>query len=119
MRPRVHVNVAISADGKLSTRERRQVKISGAADFARVDRLKSESDAIMVGIGTILADDPSLTIKSPELQNRRKEQALPEHPTRIVVDSSLRIPQDASILHKGEGLRIIACSEMADTGRRK
>ncbi|NTV01126.1 MAG: 2,5-diamino-6-(ribosylamino)-4(3H)-pyrimidinone 5'-phosphate reductase, partial [Methanoregulaceae archaeon] len=74
MRPRVHVNVAVSADGKLSTRERRQVKISGAADFARVDRLKCESEAIMVGNGTILADNPSLTIKSPELKNRRKEQ---------------------------------------------
>lgn len=119
MRPRVHVNVAMSADGKLSTRERRQVKISGAADFARVDRLKSESDAIMVGIGTVLADDPSLTIKSPELRKKRKEQGLPEHPVRIVVDSSLRIPHDASILHKGEGLRIIACSEKADILRRK
>jgi 2,5-diamino-6-(ribosylamino)-4(3H)-pyrimidinone 5'-phosphate reductase len=119
MRPRVHVNVAMSADGKLSTRERRQVKISGAADFARVDRLKSESDAIMVGIGTVLADDPSLTIKSPELRRRRKEQGFPENPVRVVVDSSLRIPHDASILHKSEGLRIIACSEKADVIRRK
>jgi 2,5-diamino-6-(ribosylamino)-4(3H)-pyrimidinone 5'-phosphate reductase len=119
MRPRVHVNVAMSADGKLSTRERRQVKISGDADFARVDRLKSESDAIMVGIGTVLADDPSLTIKSPELRAMRTKQGLPEHPIRIVADSDLRTPPGASILHKGEGLRIIACSEKADTGRRK
>lgn len=119
MRPRVHVNVAMSADGKLSTRERRQVKISGAADFARVDRLKSESDAVMVGIGTVLTDNPSLTIKSPELRAMRREQGLPEHPVRIVVDSGLRTPPDASILHKGEGLRIIACSERADSGRRK
>ena len=52
------------ADGKLSTRDRRQVKISGAEDFARVDHLKSRCDAVMVGIGTVLADDPSLTIKS-------------------------------------------------------
>jgi 2,5-diamino-6-(ribosylamino)-4(3H)-pyrimidinone 5'-phosphate reductase len=119
MRPRVHVNVAMSADGKLSTRERRQVKISGPADFARVDRLKSVSDAVMVGIGTILADDPSLTIKSPELRAARRKQGLPEHPVRIVVDSGLRTPPDASILHKGEGTRIIACSEKADPGRRK
>jgi 2,5-diamino-6-(ribosylamino)-4(3H)-pyrimidinone 5'-phosphate reductase len=108
----------MSADGKLSTRERRQVKISGAADFARVDRLKSESDAVMVGIGTVLADDPSLTIKSPDLRAARRERGLPEHPVRIVVDSGLRTPPDAAILHKGEGLRIIACSERADPGRR-
>jgi 2,5-diamino-6-(ribosylamino)-4(3H)-pyrimidinone 5'-phosphate reductase len=119
MRPRVHVNVAMSADGKLSTRERRQVKISGPADFARVDRLKAESDAVMVGIGTVLADDPSLTVKSPELMAMRKQRGLSEHPVRIVVDGSLRTPPEASILRKGEGLRIIACSEQADRGRRK
>ena len=54
MRPYVIVNVAVSADGKLSTRERRQVKISGADDFDRVDELKAGCDAIMVGIGTVL-----------------------------------------------------------------
>jgi 2,5-diamino-6-(ribosylamino)-4(3H)-pyrimidinone 5'-phosphate reductase len=113
MRPRVHINVAMSADGKLSTRERRQVKISGPADFARVDRIKAESDAVMVGIGTILADDPSLTVKSPELRALRRERGLFEHPIRIVVDSRLRTPRQASILHKGEGLRIIACSDEA------
>ncbi|MEI7648565.1 MAG: dihydrofolate reductase family protein, partial [Methanomicrobiales archaeon] len=66
MRPYVVVNVAMSADGKISTRERRQVKISGAQDFSRVDKLKAGSDAVMVGIGTVLADDPSLTVKSEE-----------------------------------------------------
>jgi 2,5-diamino-6-(ribosylamino)-4(3H)-pyrimidinone 5'-phosphate reductase len=119
MRPRVHVNVAMSADGKLSTRERRQVKISGSADFARVDRMKAESDAVMVGIGTVLSDDPSLTVKSPELRTLRRERGLPEHPARIVVDSRLRIPPEASILNKGEGLRIIACSEKADSRRKE
>ncbi|MCG7855070.1 MAG: dihydrofolate reductase family protein, partial [Methanoregulaceae archaeon] len=114
MRPVVHVNVAMSADGKLSTRERRQVRISGPADFARVDRIKAESDAVMVGIGTVLADDPSLTVKSPDLQVMRIAQGMPGHPVRIVVDSMARTPPDASILHKGEGERIIACSERAD-----
>jgi 2,5-diamino-6-(ribosylamino)-4(3H)-pyrimidinone 5'-phosphate reductase len=119
MRPRVHVNVAMSADGKLSTRERRQVKISGPEDFARVDRLKAESDAVMVGIGTVLADDPSLTVKSQELRALRKGNGLPEHPVRVVVDSELRTPPSASFLHKGEGFRIIACSEKADATRRR
>jgi 2,5-diamino-6-(ribosylamino)-4(3H)-pyrimidinone 5'-phosphate reductase len=114
MRPHVWVNVAMSADGKLSTRERRQVKISGKEDFSRVDLLKSGSDAIMVGIGTVLADDPSLTIKSPALKEKRKERGMEENPVRIVVDSRLRCPGDASLLHKGEGRRIIACSNRAD-----
>jgi 2,5-diamino-6-(ribosylamino)-4(3H)-pyrimidinone 5'-phosphate reductase len=114
MRPHVWVNVAMSADGKLSTRERRQVKISGKEDFSRVDLLKAGSDAIMVGIGTVLADDPSLTIKSPALKEKRKERGVEENPVRVVVDSRLRCPGDASVLHKGEGRRIIACTNRAD-----
>ena len=114
MRPYVVVNVAMSADGKLSTRERRQVKISGAQDFNRVDRLKASSDAVMVGIGTVLADDPSLTVKGEECRQRRRNRGADEHPARIVVDSRARVPPDASILHKGTGLRIVAVSEMAD-----
>ena len=115
MRPYVVVNVAMSADGKISTRERRQVKISGRQDFVRVDRLKAGSDAVMVGIGTVLADDPSLTVKAEECRARRLNRGVDEHPVRIVVDSSARIPLEASILHKGAGKRIVAVSSRADS----
>ena len=114
MRPYTVVNVAMSADGKLSTRERRQVKISGTQDFNRVDRLKAGADAIMVGIGTVLADDPSLTVKGEECRQHRRDRGVSEHPVRVVVDSRARIPLEAAILHKGAGLRIVAVSEKAD-----
>ncbi|MGA2104567.1 MAG: 2,5-diamino-6-(ribosylamino)-4(3H)-pyrimidinone 5'-phosphate reductase [Methanoregula sp.] len=117
MRPSVVVNVAMSADGKLSTRERRQVKISGAEDFSRVDRLKAGSDAVMVGIGTVLADDPSLTVKNPDYKRERQKNQKPEHPVRVVIDSGARTPPDASILTKGEGVRVIAVTERADPDR--
>jgi len=113
MRPRVIVNVAMSADGKISTVERRQVKISGPEDFARVDALKAESDAIMVGIGTVLADDPSLTVKSETNRHARTARQKPENPVRVIVDSKGRIPLTAAVLHKGEGLRIVAVSGTA------
>lgn len=117
MRPRVVVNVAMSADGKLSTRERRQVRISGSGDFTRVDTLKAASDAVMVGIGTVLADDPSLTVKSEENKKTRRADGKPDHPIRVVVDSGARIPLTASILHKGEGTRIVAVSRRADPAK--
>jgi len=117
MRPVVIVNVAMSADGKLSTRERRQVKISGMEDFARVDRLKAGCDAVMVGIGTVLADDPSLTVKSPDLKKQRMDERRPEHPVRVVIDSRARTPLTASILNKGDGVRVVAVSDRADPGR--
>ena len=73
MRPYVIVNIAMSADGKISTRERRQVRISGVQDFTRVDHLKARCDAVMVGIGTVLSDDPSLTVKSEECRSYRRK----------------------------------------------
>jgi 2,5-diamino-6-(ribosylamino)-4(3H)-pyrimidinone 5'-phosphate reductase len=117
MRPYVIVNVAMSADGKISTRERRQVRISGKQDFSRVDRLKAESDAVMVGIGTVLADDPSLTVKSEECRNYRREKGFSINPLRIVVDSSARTPLEASVLNKGEGQRVIAVSARAASAK--
>jgi 2,5-diamino-6-(ribosylamino)-4(3H)-pyrimidinone 5'-phosphate reductase len=100
----------MSADGKLSTRERRQVKISGKEDFLRVDRLKAECDAVMVGIGTVLADDPSLTVKDAGLKELRHSSGMDEHPVRVVIDSTARTPPDASVLTKGSGKRVVAVS---------
>ncbi|MGB7787987.1 2,5-diamino-6-(ribosylamino)-4(3H)-pyrimidinone 5'-phosphate reductase [Methanoregula sp.] len=114
MRPHIIVNVAMSADGKLSTRERRQVKISGTQDFNRVDRLKAGSDAVMVGIGTVLADDPSLTVKAEECRNNRIQRGTDEQPIRIVVDSRARISPDASVFRKGSGKRVVAVSRKAN-----
>ncbi|MDN7025187.1 2,5-diamino-6-(ribosylamino)-4(3H)-pyrimidinone 5'-phosphate reductase [Methanoculleus sp. FWC-SCC1] len=117
MRPYVFVNVAMSADGKISTKERRQVKISGKNDFLRVDRIKAESDAVMVGIGTVLADNPSLTVKSQQLRDERKREGKDEDPVRVVIDSHARTPPDADILRKGTGTRIIAVSAAAPQER--
>ncbi len=112
-RPFIFINSAMSADGKISTKERKQVKISGKIDFNRMDQLRAESDAIMVGIGTVLADDPSLTVKSPELQYNRIKAGLNANPLRIIVDSKARTPCDSDIFRKGEGKRIIIVSESA------
>lgn len=117
MRPYVFVNLAMSADGKISTRERRQVKISGKDDFQRVDRIKAGADGIMVGIGTVLSDNPSLTVKSADLKAARRLGGRDEHPVRIVVDSMARTPSDADILVKGEGRRIVAISASAPAER--
>lgn len=96
---RVAVNAATSVDGKLSSRERTQIAISGRADFERVDRLRAESDAVMVGVGTVAADDPSLTIDDPALRAGREERGDPANPARVVADSRIRTPPDASVLN--------------------
>jgi 2,5-diamino-6-(ribosylamino)-4(3H)-pyrimidinone 5'-phosphate reductase len=95
---RVVVNAAISADGKLSSRERRQIAISGTEDFDRVDQLRADSDAVMVGVGTVLADDPSLTVDSEQRREARRERGEPPNPARVVADSQIRTPPDAAVL---------------------
>ena len=83
---RVVVNAAMSADGKLSSRRREQIAISGPEDFERVDDVRADSDAIMVGVGTVLADDPHLTVDGSS------------NPARVVADSRARTPPDARIV---------------------
>lgn len=112
-RPYIIVNMAMSADGKISSVDRRQVRISGTDDRARVDLLKAASDAVMVGIGTVLADNPSLTVKSAHLQKERVMEGKAENPVRVIVDSRGRTPLTADVLHKGGGERIIAVSGKA------
>ncbi|MDP2766537.1 MAG: 2,5-diamino-6-(ribosylamino)-4(3H)-pyrimidinone 5'-phosphate reductase [Candidatus Methanoperedens sp.] len=118
-RPFVFINAAMSADGKIATIERKQTRISGNLDFDRVDELRASSDAVMVGIGTILSDNPSLTVKSKERREKRRAQGRDENPVRIVVDSMARTPLDADIFKKGEGERIIAVSESAPSEKVK
>ena len=97
-RPFVFINSAMSADGKISCIERSQVRISGQADLSRVDLLRAESDAVMVGVGTVLADDPGLRVRSQQLRQARLESGLPENPLRIVADSRARTPPSAQVL---------------------
>jgi len=117
LKPFVFINSAMSADGKISTKERKQVRISGSIDFERMDGLRAGSDAIMVGIGTVLADDPSLTVKSEERRRERKNAGLFENPIRVVIDSKARTPINADIFIKGEGQRIIVVSNSAPKDR--
>ncbi len=111
----VVVNAAMSVDGKLSTRRREQVTISSERDFTRVYRLRGEADAIGVGIGTVLADDPSLTTHDEE-HRRTIHQAAVDPPARIVFDSLCRTPPDAAIL-AGAPTTYIVTSEAAPPDR--
>ena len=94
----VHVNAAQSVDGKLSTRRREQVAISGPADFDRVDRIRAAADAVMVGVGTVLADDPGLTVKEEDRRVQRLRNGRSANPARVVADSKARTPTDARVL---------------------
>lgn len=89
MRPFVHVNCAMSADGKIAGIDRKQVRISSEEDKVRVKNLRKKYDAILVGVGTVIADDPHLTVKELDYDT---------NPVRIVIDPKGRTPDDALVL---------------------
>ncbi len=91
MRPHVTINCATSADGKMASPDGAPLAISSREDFARVHRLRAASDAILVGVGTILADDPSLVVKEEFVKGAK-------NPLRVVLDSNGRIPDGARVL---------------------
>lgn len=91
-RPHVIINCAMSADGKIASPTRKQMRISSEEDIQRMYRLRNEVDAVLVGIGTILADDPKLTVKESYVEH-------PKHPLRVILDSTCRTPLHALALN--------------------
>lgn len=101
MRPHVILNAAMTLDGKIATATGSS-NISGEEDLKRVHEIRKDCDGIMVGIGTVLADDPRLTV--------HKIDANPDdNPVRVVVDSKCRTPVDARITNS-DARTIIACA---------
>jgi riboflavin-specific deaminase-like protein len=96
MRPHVVVNMAVTADGKIDTVERRGARISGPADTARVDQLRAAADAVMVGGRTLLAEDPRLTVRDAELVAGRLRDGRPPQPSKVGVVSRIGAPNGAA-----------------------
>ena len=89
-RPQVLLKLAASSDGKAGLAGRKPVGITGEAARQRVHQMRAEADAILVGIGTVLSDDPHLTCRLPGMFARS--------PVRVVLDARLRIPLSTAIV---------------------
>src|ERR1700710_597752 len=90
-RPHVILKLAVSSDDKIGAAGAKQVAITGEAARARVHLRRAKCDAILVGIGTVRADDPMLTCRLPGMEARS--------PVRVVLDRALRIPGTSKLVH--------------------
>ncbi len=106
-RPHVLINVAMSADGKIDTAARKGAAISSPADKARVDRLRAEADAVLVGGHTLIDEDPKLTVRSPALQQERLGRGLPENPIKVGVASVADLRLDGDFVKAGPAERLV------------
>jgi len=91
-RPHVIINCAMSLDGKIASQSGKQIKISCEEDIKRMYELRNDFDAVLVGIGTVLSDDPKLTVKEKYIKN-------PKQPIRIVLDTYCKTPIDALVVN--------------------
>lgn len=108
-RPVVTLSYAQTLDGRLATRSGSSRWISGEASLRLTHQLRADHDAIMVGVGTVLTDDPRLTVRL----------AAGRDPLRIVVDSQLRTPLSSAVLRDGAAHgTLLVTTERASPGRR-
>jgi 2,5-diamino-6-(ribosylamino)-4(3H)-pyrimidinone 5'-phosphate reductase len=105
--PHVIVNVAMTADGKIDSVARAGAAISSSADSSRVDRLRAEVDAILVGGRTLVEGDPRLTVKSDELRAQRKNSGRSENPAKVGVVSVATVAPGSRFMTTGPARRIL------------
>jgi len=105
-RPRVQLKIACSLDGRIAMADGQSQWITGAQARADVQQLRARAGAILTGIGTVLADDPSLTVREAQLNPYDRQ------PLRVVLDSHLRMPLTARMLGL-PGETLIFCSSGA------
>jgi diaminohydroxyphosphoribosylaminopyrimidine deaminase / 5-amino-6-(5-phosphoribosylamino)uracil reductase len=98
-RPHVTLKAGMTLDGKIADLHGGSRWITGEAARLHAHRLRSESDAIVVGVGTVLRDDPELTV--------RLEQPWPREPLRVVLDTAARTPIGARLIHAGRPARAL------------
>ena len=91
LKPFIHLNSAMTVDGKIAT-EKSSMKISGKNDAIRVHQLRKKYDGIMVGINTVIVDNPKLTI-------HKIPSKIEENPVRIIIDSNARTPLNSKVLN--------------------
>lgn len=106
-RPYVWMKAAMTMDGKIAAATGDSRWITGETARAEAHRFRNRADAVAVGIGTVLADNPRLTTRLPEGGR---------HPVRIILDSRLRIPETAEVLNR-EAPTVIACGPEADPAK--
>lgn len=114
-RPYVTIKAGVTLDGQLATASGESQWITGELSRREVHQLRSHVDAILIGVGTVLADDPSLTARS----GSRLNTFSPRQPLRIVVDSSLRTPVKARILEQQDKARTILATTGAALAARR
>ncbi len=97
----------MSVDGRIDDTNPERLRLSNEADFAEIDELRAECDAILVGAGTLRADDPRLLVRSQVLRERRREQGRTENLLKVVVTQSGDLDPRARFFGTGDAGAVV------------
>jgi 2,5-diamino-6-(ribosylamino)-4(3H)-pyrimidinone 5'-phosphate reductase len=106
-RPYTFINVAMTADGKIDTFERKGASISSVKDKARVDELRASVDAVLVGGKTLLSEAPKLTVKNEALRENRIKQGREPNPMKVGVVSNINLSLESDFIKVGPARVVI------------
>jgi riboflavin-specific deaminase-like protein len=109
-RPYVLLSCAMSIDGYIDDTSPERLLLSNAEDFDRVDQVRSECDAILIGANTLRRDNPRLLVYSPERRAKREERGLPAYPLKVTVTASGDMDPDLNFWHHGDK-KLVYCPD--------
>lgn len=118
-RPYVLLSCSLSLDGYLDNASQRRLVLSNAADLDRVDEVRAGCDAILVGAGTVRADNPRLLVRSESRRLQRVARGLPATPLKVTVTEHGDLDPSARFFRTGETEKLVFCSSPAVADMRK
>lgn len=116
--PYVILSAAISIDGYLDTPFPPRLVLSNAADFDRVDEVRAQTDAILVGARTVRTDNPRLLVRSPERRDRRESERRTPTPWKVTVTASGDLDPRSEFFASGDTAKLVYCPRSAARGIR-
>lgn len=112
-RPYTILSCGISLDGYLDAATQQRLVLSNQADLARVDAVRAESDAILVGAATVRNDNPRLLVRSPALRAARRRRGLCEAPMKVTLTTGACLDPRSAFFATGECEKVVYCASSA------
>jgi len=109
-RPYTVLSCGMSLDGYLDAAGPERLVLSNEEDLRRVDAVRAESDAILVGAATVRRDDPRLLVRSPALRAERRRRGLDESPLKVTLTASGCLDRDNRFFTTGDGEKLVYCA---------
>lgn len=112
-RPYTLLSCGMSLDGYLDSTRVNRLRLSNDADFDRVDAVRAQSDAILVGAATVRNDNPRLIVRSGDRRSARSGRGLPSSPAKVTITSTGDLDPDSAFFATGDTEKLVYCATAA------